>query len=122
MLKYGISMLQKELHGYHILLVPLQMISPKEKFNLFCLPNHRDFYMFQQASSSSMTNQACHHHDPAASMLTPGNVNMNMTHSHANNGHLHHGHNVIVNPLTFIGTKPSDYDSSSSSGSFEMED
>ncbi|KAI3785468.1 hypothetical protein L1987_44586 [Smallanthus sonchifolius] len=74
-----------------------------------------------ESSSSSMTNHASHHHDPPASMLSPGDVNMNITHSHANNGHLHHGHNVTVNPSTFIGIKPSNYASSSSSGPFEME-
>ncbi|KAI3821348.1 hypothetical protein L1987_08914 [Smallanthus sonchifolius] len=41
--------------------------------------------------------------------------------SHASNGHLHHGHNVTINPSTFIGIKPSNYDNSSSSGPFEME-
>lgn len=64
-------------------------------------------------SSSSMTNQLIDHHDPPASMLSLGDANMNITHNH--------GHNVTVNPSTFIGIKPPHYASGSSSGSFEME-
>ncbi|KVI06676.1 hypothetical protein Ccrd_014969 [Cynara cardunculus var. scolymus] len=56
------------------------------------------------------------HEPPAASMLSLGDVNMNITHNHANNGH--HDllfvqttapHNVTVNPSTSIGIKPSNH-------------
>ncbi|KAD4888646.1 hypothetical protein E3N88_20719 [Mikania micrantha] len=74
-----------------------------------------------ESSSSSMANQASHHHDPPASMLSLGDVNMmNITHNHANNSH-HHGHNITVSPSTYIGIKPANYACSSSSGLFDME-
>lgn len=46
----GMECSEKGLHGYHILLVPLQILLLKEKvcawlFNCFYLPNHKDFYM-----------------------------------------------------------------------------
>ncbi|KAI3758919.1 hypothetical protein L6452_06492 [Arctium lappa] len=69
--------------------------------------------------------QETHQHEiPTASMLSFGDVNMNITHNHANNGH--HGllflqtsvpQNVTVNPSTFIGIKPSNYNASSSTSS-----
>lgn len=84
-------------------------------------------------SSLMKTRPEPHQHEPPTSMLSLGDVNMNITHNHANNSH-HHGplfvqnsrpesvpQNVIVNPSTFIGIKPSNYASSSSSDPFEME-
>lgn len=46
----GMESSDKGLHSFHILLVHLQVISPKEKvcawqFRPFCLLNHRDLYM-----------------------------------------------------------------------------
>ncbi|KAI3777402.1 hypothetical protein L1987_47202 [Smallanthus sonchifolius] len=54
-----------------------------------------------------------HQHEPPASRLSLGGVSMNTSRTH-------HGHNVTVNPSTFIGMKPSNY-ASSSSGPVEME-
>lgn len=60
-------------------------------------------------------------HEPLASMLSLGDVSMNVTHNHANaNNTRVVPHNVTVNPSTFIGMKPSSYASSSSSDPLEM--
>ncbi|XP_076908877.1 E3 ubiquitin-protein ligase MBR2-like [Bidens hawaiensis] len=59
----------------------------------------------------SSSNHVSHRHEPPASMLSLGDAN--------------NGHNVTVNPSAFIGIKPANYASSSSSssslGPFEME-
>ncbi|KAI7754832.1 hypothetical protein M8C21_018925 [Ambrosia artemisiifolia] len=76
-----------------------------------------------ESSSSAVANHVSHQHEPSASMLSLGDVNMNITHGNGSNA-VHHllGHNINVNPSTFIGMKPSNYaSSSSSSGPFEME-
>ncbi|KAJ0818825.1 putative transcription factor C2H2 family [Helianthus annuus] len=66
-----------------------------------------------ESSSSSVMNNAGPYHEPLANMLSLGD---------ANSGNHHLGHNVTVNPSTFIGVNPSNYaSSSSSSGPFEME-
>nr|XP_043616653.1 E3 ubiquitin-protein ligase MBR2-like [Erigeron canadensis] len=54
-------------------------------------------------------------HEPLASMLSLGDVSMNVTQNHANATNTRVvPHNVTVNPSTFIGMKPSSYASSSS--------
>ncbi|KAD2805856.1 hypothetical protein R6Q59_029140 [Mikania micrantha] len=61
-----------------------------------------------------------HQHEPSTSKLSLGGAIMNTTHTHANNSYHHLGHNVTVNPSTFIGIKHSNY-ASSSSGPIESE-
>lgn len=58
-------------------------------------------------------------HEPLPSMLSMGDVHMNITHNHANSAHHAVPHNVTVNPATFIGIKPSNY-ATTSSDPFEM--
>ncbi|XP_076917272.1 E3 ubiquitin-protein ligase MBR2-like [Bidens hawaiensis] len=71
-------------------------------------PETQNLSLWSMGESSS--NHVSHRHEPPASMLSLGDAN--------------NGRNVTVNPSTFIGIKPANYASSSSSsslGPFEME-
>lgn len=121
---------------------PANYISPTDTSDIYTNTEGQNVSMWTmgESSSSSVPNQVglglglgqikpntdhgwpclmkeTHQHEtPAASMLSYGDVNMNITHNHANNGH--HGllfvqtsvpHNITVNPSTFIGINPSNY-------------